>query len=155
MANKRLESLVQQIEGRCHHFNGSQNECCKAGIKYADIGGPIDGRALRLPCLSPDTFQKRRMELGYTLAECSRLQRVTREEAEKEAQHVIGRGDRTMKAMDAAYQDAKAKGFRKGSGGTGLIPCPICGGNLRYSVASYNGHMHGKCEADGCVAWMQ
>jgi len=28
-------------------------------------------------------------------------------------------------------------------------------GALHYSVASYNGHMHGRCETEGCVAWMQ
>jgi len=41
---KRLDSIVRQIVGRCHHFNGAQNECCKAGVNYSDLAGPIEGR---------------------------------------------------------------------------------------------------------------
>jgi hypothetical protein len=35
----------------------------------------------------------------------------------------------------------------------GTIPCPKCGKELRYSIAS-NGHVHGRCES-GDLAWMQ
>lgn len=40
--------------------------------------------------------------------------------------------------------------------GAGDMPCPVCNrGTLRYSRAGYNGHVHGKCSTDGCVAWME
>ena len=153
---KRELALLRQIEGGCQHFNGAQHDCCSAGVNYADIGGALDGRALRLPCLSPETFEKRRKELGYQLADCPQLRRVTREEAEKEVEEIIGRGDRTMKAMTKAHEHAKQNGLRKGNGGRGEMPCPICEtGTLRYSVAGYNGHMHAQCNTEGCVSWME
>lgn len=37
----------------------------------------------------------------------------------------------------------------------GTIECPKCGARLHYTISSYNGHVHGKCETQGCVSWMQ
>lgn len=40
--------------------------------------------------------------------------------------------------------------------GAGEMACPVCKtGKLQYSRSSYNGHVHGKCETPGCVAWME
>ena len=40
--------------------------------------------------------------------------------------------------------------------GQGEMKCPVCGtGRLRYSRANYNGHIHARCSANGCVAWME
>lgn len=40
--------------------------------------------------------------------------------------------------------------------GCGKMKCPVCNeGELRYSRASYNGHVHAKCSTQGCVAWME
>jgi ssDNA-binding Zn-finger/Zn-ribbon topoisomerase 1 len=36
----------------------------------------------------------------------------------------------------------------------GSIPCPKCGGDLRFSVAS-NGHQLAKCGSPNCIAYMQ
>jgi hypothetical protein len=44
---------------------------------------------------------------------------------------------------------------RGAKGVSGSIPCPTCGGILRYSVARCNGHIHAFCATDGCVAFMQ
>lgn len=34
--------------------------------------------------------------------------------------------------------------------------CPICGdGKLRYSISSVNGHIHGRCNGQNCVSWME
>lgn len=35
------------------------------------------------------------------------------------------------------------------------IDCPACGGRLHLSQSSYNGHVSGKCETEGCVSWME
>lgn len=61
----------------------------------------------------------------------------------------------SLKAMAACHEDAKAKGFGRGSAGRGEVECPICKGRLRYSVAAVNGHMWGACSTDGCARWMQ
>jgi len=36
-----------------------------------------------------------------------------------------------------------------------VVECPACKGRLHLSQAAYNGHVHGKCETDGCVSWME
>jgi hypothetical protein len=37
----------------------------------------------------------------------------------------------------------------------GTMPCPICGSDLRYSRAAYNGHHHAHCAKAGCLHIMQ
>jgi len=40
--------------------------------------------------------------------------------------------------------------------GSGNMKCPVCEtGNLRYSRAAYNGHIHATCSTEGCVSWME
>ncbi len=36
-----------------------------------------------------------------------------------------------------------------------VIECPVCKGRLHLSQSAYNGHVHGCCETNGCVSWMQ
>lgn len=36
-----------------------------------------------------------------------------------------------------------------------VIECPVCKGRLHLSQSAYNGHVHGKCETEGCVSWME
>ncbi|HKS74291.1 MAG TPA: hypothetical protein VJQ82_13905 [Terriglobales bacterium] len=93
---------------------------------------------------------------GREVWPCELFEIMSQSDAEKEADARIEAMKRTVKAMHAAKDDAKEKGFRKGSGGIGEIPCPCCeGGRLRYSVASYNGHMHASCSTNNCVSWME
>lgn len=35
------------------------------------------------------------------------------------------------------------------------VTCPCCGGRLNLTQSSHNGHVHGKCETEGCVSWME
>ncbi len=37
----------------------------------------------------------------------------------------------------------------------GVVECPCCKSRLHLSQSSYNGHVHGKCETEGCVSWME
>ena len=81
---------------------------------------------------------------------------MTQEESEaREAQIDAAIAKMTL-AVPAAKEDAKKNGFRKGNGGAGSVPCPICQtGQLRYSVAGYNGHMHAACTTPNCMSWME
>lgn len=36
-----------------------------------------------------------------------------------------------------------------------IIECPKCKGRLHLSQASCNGHVHGHCQTEGCVSWME
>lgn len=57
------------------------------------------------------------------------------------------------KIMTARGAIVKATGSKRGVAGT--IPCPVCGGELRYSIANVNGHIHAACATKECVRWME
>lgn len=40
-------------------------------------------------------------------------------------------------------------------GDSGTVECPVCKGRLAWARDSHNGHLHGQCETDGCLRWMQ
>ncbi|KMO23000.1 hypothetical protein QR78_05680 [Methylobacterium indicum] len=46
------------------------------------------------------------------------------------------------------------RAIRSEPGDEGEIPCPECSGRLRWARDPGNGHVWGKCESDGCLAWM-
>ena len=37
----------------------------------------------------------------------------------------------------------------------GITKCPQCNGKLHWSMARSNGHVHGQCETDNCLRWME
>jgi len=49
----------------------------------------------------------------------------------------------------------KVKKEHEGESWQGVVECPVCKGKLHVSHAEYNGHVHGKCETEGCLAWME
>ena len=40
-------------------------------------------------------------------------------------------------------------------GDSGTIECPHCKGRLTWVRDSHNGHLHGQCETNGGLRWMQ
>lgn len=61
-----------------------------------------------------------------------------------------------IEAINEAYKEIRNRGFKKGHGGSGTMPCPHCKtGTLHFRVASINGHVHGQCETEGCLRWME
>lgn len=40
-------------------------------------------------------------------------------------------------------------------GDSGTVECPTCKGRLAWIRDSHNGHLHGQCETEGCLRWMQ
>lgn len=135
--------ILSRLE-KCTHFNGIQNESCKAGVRY-------DSFSDRKPCLGNSFPNDKR-----PIPECSLLRKTTREESEQREAEIDAAIERMTVAVPAAKLDAKEKGLGRGNGGRGSIPCPICkSGTLHYSVAGYNGHMHAKCTTDNCMSWME
>jgi hypothetical protein len=84
-------------------------------------------------------------------ASCPKRELKTREQAEaEEAQFeaAFARVNTCLKAIRAKH--GKARGLM------GQMLCPIdCGGTLSYSIAAYNGHVHGQCSTKDCASWMQ
>lgn len=138
------EQFIKSAMDSCRHFNGIQNKTCKAGVAYKEGSATVAA-----PCIP-------RFVNGRDAWACDLFEIMSLTEAAEEADGSIVRMNKTIKARHAAKEDATSKGFGKGHGGIGSIPCPCCeGGTLRYSVASYNGHMHGRCSTSGCVSWRE
>lgn len=125
-------------EHRCRHFTGIQNKTCEIGIEYESIKDK-SGSPFRWICYEADSC-----------VPCASFQPFTDEEI-AEQERIL---DEWLKHMSAAMTKIKEiNGKRRGVHGT--IDCPKCGAPLHYSISSYNGHVHGKCETPGCVSWMQ
>ncbi len=58
-----------------------------------------------------------------------------------------------FRGIDKATENIKLLHGKSNARGT--IECPICKGKLHYTVASLNGHVHGKCETENCLSWME
>lgn len=140
MRERGSEHNLQIWMRKCRHFTGVSNKTCKAGVNYDDVA-PI-------PCIG--------LEAEVKQAFCDKKSCWTREEAIEIEKEKAESMRRFFLAANAAHDDAKAKGYKKGRGGKDSLPCPVCKtGTLHYSVASYNGHLWGQCDTKDCVAWMQ
>lgn len=151
MSDRDVQVRAEMLE--CRHFVGiHHNTCCKAGVNFrAHVGGPELGWVTRLPCVPLMSTGK-----AEDVVPCEQRDVWTREEAERNIDAHERAIERFFSAHKAAKADAKVKGFRKGHAGAGELPCPVCdGGTLRYTVAAYNGHMHGRCSTANCVSWME
>ena len=142
---KQHEAYIIRKMASCRHFTGVGNETCDAGVRYEEA----HPTGTLLPCIPFDSAVTPQ-------AICALKSCWSREEAEDNHRKMEERSAQSMIAMVAAHADAKEKGFGKKNGGVSSLKCPVCeGGTLRYSVASYNGHMHAGCTTEGCVSWME
>ncbi|MCU7842178.1 MAG: hypothetical protein KZQ94_22755 [Candidatus Thiodiazotropha sp. (ex Troendleina suluensis)] len=131
-----------QKEGKCKHFNGIQHDQCLAGLNIRSVvGGDPFGWTKRMPC-----FKRNDTDIV-----CRQYSEPTVEEiadAEAEWQKSI---DEITKVVPLCAELRK----KHPGGGSGNVKCPSCGGTLHYAVAQCNGHVHGACETEGCLRWME
>lgn len=141
-----MKSHKEQILSKCRHFNGVQNGVYRAGVKYEDVRSDVDGKR-SWPCLFDDGVTCDKCE-PYTEAEADA--RV----AEAEAKARFERVGIARKAIIASIGKPWKKGEPSVSGKT---DCPCCkkAQGLHYSRAGCNGHIHARCETEGCVCWME
>lgn len=131
----------------CIHFTGAmQNDCCRVGVNYRQLaGGGEFGHILRLPCVE---ITNRR---GHPVSSCShRLEPTPEQVAAMEAQDKADI-ERYRKVMPLVSEWRVTPRDQRQD----VIDCPVCNGKLHLSQSSYNGHVHGLCETDGCVRWME
>jgi hypothetical protein len=132
---------------KCVHYNGTVNECCAAGVNYQQLAGPGDGWFKRLPC---DTRWA-----GPEAKPCEKRQAPTPEEVEADEKWVRELMERVGKIRDAIVAHLGGPWRRGTPGASGSIPCPCCGGTVRFSRSGYNGHVHAACSNEDCARWME
>lgn len=142
---KRLaeKSLFEQITNKCRHFNGMMNKVCEAGIAYDAVkkSRAEPGAGWDIPCL------KDRREAST----CDKCEYNTAEDAERRIAAIEESFSRTVLARAAIVEHSQGK-----HGVSGSLMCPVCkNGNLRYSIAGCNGHIHARCSSADCVSWME
>ena len=130
----------------CKHYAGRDmflGECvCRAGINPVDrfCGGDRTGWVAKVPCL----------RTNETAVECDQCVYPTKEEAEADNAAFMAYVDDVLKYIGPA----RAAMVGSNSDG-GCMDCPKCGQGLRWSKAKTNGHIHAKCDTEGCLAWME
>ena len=134
-------------KGQCIHFNGVQNDECKAGINYKEIcGGQEKGIFARLPCLNTE-YQKPDEQVN-----CEKYSEPTDQEIIDYGNWHNEHMDKMRKVMVGIkpWRDAhQNESFQE------VVECPVCKGRLHLSISSYNSHVHGNCASDDCVSWME
>lgn len=147
------------VRGSCFHFNGIQHKTCDAGIAYDSVRpvlavpvvSQFSGETITtgpIPCFrklpngteSPDTCPQRRWPTQDEI-----------DAREREITEAIEQIGRVMIAIKPWRTWSKKNRVAKHE----VIECPECKGRLHLSQAAYNGHVHGKCETEGCVSWME
>lgn len=160
--------------GTCIHYVGltyGQGTCkCGAGVDLrATFGNDRPGISLRMPCI-----EYRMVPVNGRGTYCKPGDREVREEIDRRGEIAIPCALRVEPTaaqslhskikFEAAFQNTLA-GIKVAStwrvkpkpdhDRSEVIECPVCKGRLHLSQSSLNGHCHGKCETEGCVAWME
>lgn len=157
---------------------GMAKAACPAGQNHKD------GMAFRIPCRSPERTKEiwgkmsdGQLEAFSARATCSSYIEPTKEELATQERDInklidgvaiarpaiIEELKRRAKNGDESVKAAKKEDLHRWHmpqknyfTGAGEMDCPVCKtGKLRYSRASYNGHVHAKCSTQNCVAWME
>lgn len=113
---------------------------CSAGVKVDTIRVPNSS----YPCI-------RGHELDDATTVCPHWIRRTREQGEARADGF----ERVIQQMTIVGPVVSEWRDKPPRGKAEVIACPICKGRLHLSQAACNGHVHGKCETDDCVSWME
>jgi hypothetical protein len=132
----------------CKHWNGIQNETCRAGVNYRALAGePLAGFVYRLPCHQFTTLLGKQRDP----VACDQYRAVTAQEireAEEQASQAFARLMTVLNGI-AEWRNRPPIGKQE------IIVCPSCGGRLHLAQAASSGHVHGRCETNGCVQWME
>lgn len=130
-------------KGYCKHFNGTQDERCKAGIDFHELVGNAHGWGQRLPCNPLECDDK---------AFCDRFEEPTYEEILEYGTQIDAVVDR-MQKVDPLIRRIKSE--NKGKDIQVIESCPECAGKLHIKHISSNGHTRGCCETENCLSWME
>jgi hypothetical protein len=122
---------------------GERSKTCKAGVEYARY----EGQKIPLPCFLTKTGESK-----PDAAPCECIRRPTPEEIAARAEWQKASMARLVTVLQGIADWRKKY---KSKSHSEVVECPACRGRLHLSIAACNGHVHGRCESDGCVAWME
>lgn len=135
-------------KGNCIHYTGTQHDCCKAGVAYGDlVDRESSGWAMRLPCWTSTMAHAAKFEK----VDCAKYTDPTDAEIAADTAETAVIMARIWLVMPVVSVWRKKALMGKQE----VIECPACKGRLNLSQSSYNGHVHGACETEGCVRWME
>lgn len=154
---KTRDERIEWHQAYCAHYDGRSliqpPYACRAGVKYETVGKIIavlagnEKRDDARPCvkghLMPDA-----------LTRCPKWQRVTVEAAEAAVADMEGAMAR-MAIIGPVVSKWRTWTKLNRVSKVEVIECPACKGRLHLSQSSYNGHVHGQCETEGCASWME
>lgn len=154
-----MKTLIEQHQQWCIHYERKpgmpDREACKKGIVYDDLTRVAElgrtGCMLRLPCIRSHQDEKERK--GQPFCECPHMQFPTMEESIAHESEVNAHMEKMAVAFEVVGKwrvKPKPQADRRD-----VLECPICKGRLHVRQSSYNGHVHAKCETQGCVSWME
>jgi hypothetical protein len=119
----------------CKNYNGLARKACDVEINYREVFGGFGSLDCdTIPCLNRDS---------HILCESATYRTPEEIEAERvEVSQLFG------------FISQACKSIATQSGYIGVVDCPKCNGKLNWSRAS-NGHVHGTCQTNECLRWMQ
>lgn len=149
--SERWDHTVAFEMNYCRHYEPKpgmrvRDLSCAVGIDRMMLPDCRDqGDACRMaPCMGGHN-------LSNPLAICPKWERHTKEDGEKRALGV----HRSIRKMTLANPVIVAWRKKLPMGKQEVIECPVCHGKLHLSQARYNGHVHGRCETEDCLNWME
>ena len=130
----------------CKHYRGMfKTDKCEAGVDFLSLEH-YGTRKFRefCPCFGADSA-------GH----CEMSEYPTPEEMAKEDRELDELFENVSTARTAIVEKCNGPWKRGMPGVTGTVECPVCGGDLRFSRAAYNGHVHASCKTKDCLSWME
>jgi hypothetical protein len=170
-ANRRIKSIREQCD-HCRHFGGLGNDQdgnripfsdqtkgrgkCRAGVPYDDVQ-KRGARMIALPCFHVEVDN---MPVDGVWPTCPKQSFKTPTELDAEAAEIDAEAEKSIRRIMVVRPAILNHVGVKESGKpvndlAGKMPCPVCSKTLHYSVSSYNGHIHARCESDDCVSFME
>ena len=152
--------------GTCIHYTGlrpgSVEPSCAKGV---DMRETFDGKApgifMRMPCMTLTRSLDDNNKPVYATRDRRGHQEIPCALREFPTDEQIEQSDRdTKRAFDNALLGIKIAGQwrvkpKPAQDRHEVVECPACKGKLHLTQSSYNGHVHGKCETEKCIHWME